>query len=454
MRSAQAQTNFKGDFGMQKKLLAVAVAGALAAPGIALAQTSTVQIYGALNFEYGWADQGTGRPSVDYSDTPGGSNIGFKGEEKLGGNLSAWFQCESSADVRGYDQTGFCTRNSAVGLKGGFGNAHFGRWDTPMKRALGPGSVGAIGETGILGMSFLPWGGSGGADATVSNDGAQRQRWKRREAGLLYYESPNFSGFQVLAAFSAGNAAADGLGGNSASANGPATDLSPNPKPRVWSLAGTYNAGPLSVGLGYERHADFGAHQGAPADCSITAPLTVPAAGTVVACGASTLATIGLDDDAWSLSAAYTFMGTLKVGFTYLDADYEMAAGQTMGKKTWTIGAEWNVSGPHTLFAMYANADDTDGISATSIGGNGGITSPCTAVSATGVCTPRAGGTGGDAWHISYQYAFSKRTSLGVGYTRVSNDSASNSYRIGNTAAHTARGEDVDGFALLLKHRF
>ena len=34
---------------MNKKLLAVAVAGALAAPGVALAQASNVQIYGVFD---------------------------------------------------------------------------------------------------------------------------------------------------------------------------------------------------------------------------------------------------------------------------------------------------------------------------------------------------------------------------------------------------------------------
>ena len=179
---------------MNKKLMAVAVAGALAVPALAFAQASTVQVYGKITYEYG-VSSGNGRPNVDYADVPGGSAIGFKGEEKLGGGLSAWFQCESSADVRGMDQTGFCTRNSAVGLKGAFGNVHFGRWDTPMKRALNMGTVGAT-ETGLLGMSWVAFGGSGGADATASADTIQRQRWKRREAGLSYYESPVFSGFQ------------------------------------------------------------------------------------------------------------------------------------------------------------------------------------------------------------------------------------------------------------------
>src|SRR5918997_613510 len=99
---------------MQKKLMAVAVAGVLGAPVVALAPTSTVQVYGTLYVEYSRIDQGGPRQNVDILQTPG-SNIGFKGEEKLGGGLSAWFQCESTADVRGQDQDGWCSRNSALG---------------------------------------------------------------------------------------------------------------------------------------------------------------------------------------------------------------------------------------------------------------------------------------------------------------------------------------------------
>jgi len=430
---------------MQKKLLAVAVAAALVAPAAALAQTSTVQIYGTVNFEYGYGDQGTGRPSVDYADTPGGSAIGFRGEEKLGGNLSAWFQCETSADIRGVDSVGLCSRNSAVGFKGGFGNVHFGKWDTPMKRALNQGTVGGF-ETGLLGMSFLPFGGSGGADATgTGSDAVQRQRWKRRESSLLYYESPMFSGFQVLGAFSPGNAAADL----------PATDLTSNPKPRIWSISGTYTSGPLAIGLGYEKHADFGAHQGADgsdASCSI---IPVPPDGPVIMpdsidCSpavASTRAVQGLDDDAWGFGVAYTFMGKIKVGLTYLDAEYETGPGRSMDKKTWTIGVDWSIVGPHSVHAQYAYAKDTGGNSTVAIGGNGGISAPVQG----GVFV---GDTGGDAISIAYQYAFSKRTSVRLGYVKVDNDSNSNSYRIGNTAAPTRRGENVDAFAFHIKHRF
>ena len=388
---------------MQKKLMAIAVAGALGAPAVVMAQASTVQIYGRITYEYGIADQGSGRPSTDYADSPGGSAIGFRGEEKLGGGLSAWFQCESSADVRAMDQTGWCTRNSAVGFKGGFGNIHFGRWDTPMKRALNVGTVGAE-ETGILGMSFLPFGGSGGADATASADGAQRQRWKRREAGLTYYESPNFGGFRVMGAFGTGNWAADTA----------TVDATPNKKPRVISLAGTYEAGPLGIGIAYERHNEFGAH----------APISTQDA----------------DDRAWGASVAYTF-GNIKVGATFLDAKFETLPGQELKKKTATVGVEWVIAGPHSIEAQYGWAGDSKGNSTVGIGGNGGH-------AASG------SDTGGDQFSIAYNYNFSKRTRLKVAYVRVDNDTNTRSYRIGNTAALLTNGENVDAFGIHIGHRF
>ncbi|MBI4205541.1 MAG: porin [Betaproteobacteria bacterium] len=395
---------------MQKKLMAIAVAGALGAPAVALAQASTVQIYGNLTYEYAIVDQGAGRPTTDVAATPGGSAIGFRGEEKLGGGLSAWFQCESSADVRGLDGDGFCTRNSAVGFKGAFGNLHFGVWDTPFKRAaLGPGSVGAIGETGALGTSFVAWGGSGFSNAINKSN---RNRWKRRERAQTYYESPNFGGFQVLAAFTPGNRAA-AIDAGSAAAD--AVDGATNNKPRVWSLAGSYAAGPLAVGLGYERHDEFGA-TGAASD---------------------------FDDRAWGFSASYRF-GPVKVGGTYLDAKYETGIGSELKRKSWTLGVEWDLPGPHSLMAFYGQADDTKGNSLVGVVDN---PAPCTAV---GVCP---GGTGAKDFSIGYGYAFSKRTQIRVGWHRTDNESRA-FYKNGSAAAPLFGGEDQDGYGFWISHRF
>ena len=376
---------------MKKKLMAVAVAGALAAPAAVLAQASTVQIYGKLTYEYGYADLGAGRPNTDVAQTPGGGNVGFRGEEKLGGGLSAWFQCESSADVRGINGDGFCTRNSAVGFKGAFGNLHFGRWDSPFKRAINMGTVG-VQDTGLLGHSFVFAGGSGGTNAITRSN---RNRWKRRDVGWTYYESPNFGGFQVLAAFTPGNAATTAIDG-----------VTVNPKPRVLSLGGIYRGGPLAIGAGYERHNDF---------------------NTVAGSG---------DDDAWNVSVAYTF-GTVKVGVAYLDADYDIAPGVSLEKKNWNLGVDWTIAGPHAVEAAWTKAGDSKGNSTVAIGN----------VAASGP------DTGADLFAIKYRYSFSKRTRVWFGYINLDNDNAA-SYALGGTAAPLTPGENMNAWVFHVQHSF
>jgi predicted porin len=392
---------------MQKNLMAVAVAGVFAAPALALAQSSTVQIYGRITYEYGYVTKmgndaaGQSREKTDVAQRPGGSAIGFKGEEKLGGGLTAWFQCESSADVRGIDQVGFCSRNSAIGFKGKWGNLHFGRWDSPFKRAINMGTVG-VKDTGLLGHSFVLTGGSGGTNATIKNN---RQRWKRRDVGWTYYESPTFSGFQVLAGFTPGNGATNAVNGSS------------NQKPRVTSIGGTFKSGPFAAGLAYEEHSQF---------------------GTSVVGGSDQ------DDKAWTLSAAYTFMNKIKVGAAYIDAKYEAGLpGQDTKKKNWLVGADWTIAGPHSLHLGYAEAGDSKGSNATeTIGGGEGQIQPNTPGSATGA-----------KWYsIAYQYAFSKRTSARFGYVNLKND-AQAVYNLGGLSDQ-APGQKQNAVVMFLQHNF
>jgi len=360
---------------MNKKLMAVAVAGAFVTPALVFAQTATVQVYGKATVEYGYADQGTGRPNTDSFQTPGGSSVGFKGQEMLGGGLAAWFQCESSADVRGLNQDGFCGRNSAIGMKGGWGNVFFGRWDTPFKRAT-LGMVGA-GDTGLLGAAFTAVGNSTGTAAS-GGVSISRNVWKRRESSLAYYESPNFSGFQFLGAFSAANATS-------------VTDTTTAQKPRVGSIAGTYNNGPLNIALGYEKHYDFGSAGGAN------------------------------DDRGWTIGANYNFGGKFLVGAQYYDYKYETSSTTDLKKKNWFIGGDWNFAGPHHVMGAYVNAGDSKGSSTVGIaGGNGALAAP-------------GGNTGADFWEIAYGYDFSKRTKVKLAYVKLNNDSAA-IYSLGGLA--------------------
>ena len=88
---------------MNKKLMAVAVAGALTAPGLAVAQvggTAGVSLYGRLDTGVmidKYSVSGSGAiPELKKNDifSPGNA-LGFRGREDLGGGTAAWFQLET-----------------------------------------------------------------------------------------------------------------------------------------------------------------------------------------------------------------------------------------------------------------------------------------------------------------------------------------------------------------------
>ena len=134
---------------MNKKLIALALAGAFVAP-VAMAQTANpVTLYGRVHLTFDYVEsKGTGGVPARTRITDQASLLGVRGSEDLGGGLKAFFQLETAFAP---DQTGgaFAGRNSAVGLQGGWGSLFMGRWDTPFKMANGDVDGGAI----PLGMS-------------------------------------------------------------------------------------------------------------------------------------------------------------------------------------------------------------------------------------------------------------------------------------------------------------
>ena len=389
---------------MNKKVIAAALAGAFGAPALALAQSSTVQVFGTMYMEYTVrADQGDAAPGVsrsnaDFLQTPG-SEIGFKGEEKLGGGLSAWFQCASTADIRGQSQNGWCGRNSALGMKGGFGNVFIGNWDTPFKRTISPTVVGGN-DTGIFGTAFLLT-----ADSTTDGVGANRANFKKRQNNLISYDSPTFAGFQVMAAFTSSQPSTGTL------------DAATNNKPRVYSIGGQYSAGPLFVSAGYEQHRDY-AGAGGPN---------------------------GSKDNGWHIGAAYTW-GPVRFGGQYTEQKFDtVAAGGDVKARAFHVGVDWRIVGPHGLRAGYTVARDMRGAAGVLVGtasGAGYRPAPSATLD-----------TGADLMQIRYVYTFSKRTEFTVGYVRLDNDAGA-SYRLGGLGAAIAGGQNEDAFAFAVRHTF
>ena len=105
-----------------------------------------------------------------------GSRIGFKGHEHLGNNLNAIWQVEQNVSVAGTDK-GFGTRESFIGLEGGFGKIRAGNLNTVLKDS---------------GDNVNIWE-SGSENADVLQLGTIGQMEERQVS--VRYDSPVFAGF-------------------------------------------------------------------------------------------------------------------------------------------------------------------------------------------------------------------------------------------------------------------
>jgi predicted porin len=336
---------------MHKKLMAAAVAGALVAPA-ALAQTT---IYGVFNVEYGFYSPADSPSGAAYHSADGfnsgASRIGFRGEEKLGGGMAATYQCES--DVRflddGASAGSWCDRNSAVGLKGGFGHVFFGRWDSPVKSLSGVTRItnegGWLGTQGVLLTGF-----------------------SNRNPKTTNYMSPNLNGFSVRAQIGTTNDAFNEL-------DTTATDG------RIIAGGLMYAAGPLAVVAAIEKR-DKNQAAGDNEDAEDTATI---------------------------IGGKYTWRNfTVGLTFTTLEFDLGPAAGGKVERDAWGIGVEWDLGGPHSLVLGYTLADDAK------------------------VFGTKQNDTGANQIVVSYYYALSKRTTVGVGFSQVENDSNIGAYGLDN----------------------
>src|SRR5213075_2780494 len=146
---------------MNKKLVAVAVAGMLAAPLAAQAQTANVTLYGRLNIDYelinGRQSDGS-NPWVSRLSS-NSSRLGVRGTESLGGGLNAIFQIESGFDASNSGGQ-LATRETFVGLQGGWGTVKVGYFLAPYDDIQSLFGSAPTLQTGILGSQSI-WSNTG-----------------------------------------------------------------------------------------------------------------------------------------------------------------------------------------------------------------------------------------------------------------------------------------------------
>ena len=399
---------------MNKKLVAVAVAGLLAAPLAAQAQTANVTLYGRLNL-----DMEVINAKQDTSQNPGNtgndgnaskqnlfrvvsnsSRLGVRGSEALGGGLSAIFQIESAVSAANGGGLGSTlgTRETFVGLQGGWGTVKLGYFLTPYDD-IHPifGNVPTL-ATSILGTQAL-WSNTGWS-GNYQYGGA----FDDRAANSIRYDSPNIAGFTGSVQIGSATAGGDPTNGPQAITTGitatgtPAgTTLSQQRRHAyLLSLNGLYNNGPFSAGIAYEIHNNF-------------RPNSVPVAGTAFAGqtnpDTSRIGGLRLQDQGLSIAASWNF-GVVKVGGVFEQLKYDVASGD-ISRHFWGGSVTWNL-GPGQLYAMYGNAGNGSG----------------SALDGQQVGAVRKGSnTGAQQWELSYTYALSKRTLLQAGYVQIANRS-------------------------------
>lgn len=290
---------------MQKKLLAVAVAGALFVPaGAAMAQSS-VTISGFFKVgidQYKLSQTNRGGKKSDTRLTDNSSRMIFGITEDLGGGLAAIAQLDArfapDDASSGFAETG----NTWVGLRSSsLGTLTFGRHDLHYGKQPDriASKAGALMSAAISLMDYT-YNGNAIANAT-------------RTANVVRYDTPKFGGFAMTAAYSTnpiGTAANEAdLASNVRRGNG-------------WTINPSYSAGPINVGASYWK---------AKADAS------------------------ELEQKSWVLYGSYT-MGAFTIGAAVNDAETDNAAGvEVNDRRNWTIPVSFN-SGPHTIYAHYTRA--------------------------------------------------------------------------------------------------
>jgi predicted porin len=355
---------------MNKKVIALAVAGTLALPLAAKAQTANVTMYGSFRMTVESTDlQGVGRNTHVDSWS---SRWGVRGIESLGGGLNGMFLLELQPNIDNpggavVESTAAGTnasvryqplqiRESWVGLTGGFGTFKMGSGLTPYDDVLGMdhlllangfenqttlgGGAGPINRSG----GFTAYGAFGPAavsqgSGTACNSGVN---YDARYGESLRYESPSFSGLTFTTQFAF-------LGENSSGF-----------KCKGWDSSVIYSNGPIEAAFAYSRHIDFQLYDG----------------------------------NAWRGHAGYNF-GFLKLQGAYERFTYDGNNGTSGSAQAryYNFGVVVPI-GPGVLTAQYGTRDKS--VLLPAVGSNGPIT------------VNEAGG--GKQYTMSYKYGFSKRT--------------------------------------------
>ncbi|MGH8800941.1 MAG: porin, partial [Casimicrobiaceae bacterium] len=256
---------------MNKKLVAVAVAGVLGIPLAAQAQTANVTLYGRLNVDVeaikGQQPEGSPEAGTNPTATRVSSNssrFGMRGVESLGNGLNAIFQIESS--INGDSNSGnLGGRETFVGFQGDWGTFKLGNFLNITDDMHGIFGNAPTYLTSILSTATI-WG--------LDNLSRAQGGFDTRNQNSIRYDSPSYNGltFHGMLSLEDDSGSVKDLAGQGRHAyaanfagmytNGPIQFglnydsnnkvRGPNLNDHEYTVTGAYDFGPVRVGLVYE----------------------------------------------------------------------------------------------------------------------------------------------------------------------------------------------------------
>src|SRR5262249_55216164 len=348
-----------------------------------------------------------GRVNVDTQN----SYLGFRGEEKLGGSLSAIWQLEQTLSFDDPSQF-WATRNSFLGLRSGFGTIKLGNMDTIYKEYGDQFSMFGISSGNFVSHSN-----------TLSSNGVGTSRLARfheRAPNSVQYLSPEFSDFQLGIQYSA-----DEQKGNPTPANSRSLNR------QWWSYGIKYESERIYVSVHQEKRDDFfggSATATAVSNVTVSNNIATPLTGSERS-----------KDTATRLSGTFKITPNHKITGDVARLEYKESGQAANGrfekleKTNFAVGWEARWGGPWRTGISYVKVNEG------SCSLSGGV-----------ACS--TSNTDGNQVNLGAAYDFSKRTFI---YAIAAKLTSGESAQFDNSANTTpARGADTTQFALGMSHSF
>ena len=455
---------------MKNKILASLLAGALAMLPVAAnagwggggvgPYGSPITIYGWQYHSYEMIDRNKGTSAErDYSELrSNAANIGFLGFVDTGiEGLKMTWRCEQFTYLGDFaGGTGWCNRNSKVGISGSFGEIMFATWLLPYNEMVAQWvdpfyDAGNLSHTGIMGNIgttsgiFYNTGMFNDGDSFGDFDYSTADFSGSRAAGSQYYGAAGSYGMgfnrrqegiiQYMGTFDKVSFRVAMTQGERDETATTVNSTTVKVDPVIYSTGVAYTDGPLWLAVTYQKHEDW------------------------AAAGLGAKADIGTSDaDSWRIAGRYIHdMGngmSLTLSAMYEELEYEfdnvvatvfnefgfdttamgsVTAGDNVSieRDAWLISGKLTTNSPFNFRFMYAEADDYEG-TWTVASGNDNLKND----------------SGADMTVLGVYYSLGDSTEFGLTYNEVSNDTYG-AYGTGIGAAGLgAMGSDTEIIAL------